>query len=376
MSGKQQNATFTPRQKVAIAAAPPAKKDALRRAYRLQSRATPKKTAQKPKKQPQPPLMTQKLRIPKPKFDLFDPMHSIPVPTMMSEGKAFPMTGKATGTFQVSDKPVVLIVGNTGLSGTVGYLRITETDYTMPSSSSSEKLFNVPVLDHNHEMGGPSAGRAMKLGVSVCNTSNAYKRGGAVYYLNSSQRLPGYNLPPGTGSYSMEQVVDSVIAHPSTKRTSGAELGAPKQLISHPVDNTAYHTYSPWQGNLDRSAFLLHHANPTNVFGPSSGEQQGSSSDGLAENHTTAELQRPMTTIVYIFMPTGDVQDYSVTIRAAFYTRWPLHSAPGQAMKNTPTAPPHVINRHVDIAEQTANDEKPLDGPKPDYSHSGDGGYM
>jgi len=215
--------------------------------------------------------------------------------------------------------------------------------------------------------------------LSVCNTSNSYKRGGAVYYLNSSQRLPGYEFPAGSGFYSMEQIVDSVIAHPSTKRTSGAELSAPKQLISHPVDNTAYHTYSPWQGTLDRSAFLLHHVTTSNVLAASSGQQQGSSTDGNAESHTTTEMQRPMTTMVYVFMPTGgpgDVQDYSVTIRASFYTRWPLHTAPGQAMKNTPTAPPHVINNHVDHAERTANDEKPVDGPKPDYPHSGNGGYM
>jgi len=63
-----------------------------------------------------------------------------------------------------------------------------------------------------------------------------------------------------------------------------------------------------------------------------------------------------MSVIAFIFDPATDPQDYSVTVRASYYTRWPLTSVPGQSMRNIPTADAKIINLVRDHAESTAND--------------------
>jgi hypothetical protein len=63
-----------------------------------------------------------------------------------------------------------------------------------------------------------------------------------------------------------------------------------------------------------------------------------------------------MSIVAYIFDPVADRQDYSVTIRAAMYTRWPLTSVPGQSMKHMPTSTAAHINAVHTHNEETAND--------------------
>merc|ERR1711964_258984 len=63
-----------------------------------------------------------------------------------------------------------------------------------------------------------------------------------------------------------------------------------------------------------------------------------------------------MSVIAYVFDQVADPQDYSVTVRASFYTRWPLTTVPGQSMKPIPTASPKIVNHVRDQAESYANE--------------------
>jgi hypothetical protein len=258
---------------------------------------------------------------------------------MSSEGKALPLTSLTTEDFIVHDRPVLLICSNTGVSGTVGYLVTLNPDYSFPTGTYPV-VITLPTLAQSSSQGGASAGRAMKLSVSVINASNSLKRGGRVTYINSSQRLPGYTSP-STGNYDFSNVVSAIKTSPYRRRISGDVLASPKQLTSYPVDTSAYSRYSLWQGTLDADGFLQH------VM---------TASDILSIPSTLESNQRPMSLIAYVFEPVTDEQAYSVTIRGSFYTRWPLTSVPGQSMRPTPTAPPAVINSHTDQAEHTAND--------------------
>jgi hypothetical protein len=111
--------------------------------------------------------------------------------------------------------------------------------------------------------------------------------------------------------------------------------GKSTQLIGYPIDTIAYSSFNAFHGTLDWTEFrhFIFGASPSNAVFP-----------------------RSMSVVAYIFDPVKEPQDYSVTIRASFYTRWPLTSVPGQSMRNMPTADASLINRARDHAEATAND--------------------
>jgi hypothetical protein len=194
-------------------------------------------------------------------------------------------------------------------------------------------VFTIPTLAAPDSENGASAVRASKLSVTVTNCTNALKRGGRVTYLNSSQRLPERATNTALRYLPIMQGVKS---SPMRRRITGDMLGQSKQLIAYPVDATAYDAFSPHHGTLTVSEFASY------LF-------RASVTD--ANPHT-----RPMSIIVYIFDPVSDPQDYSVTIRASYYTRWPLTTVPGQSMSMMPTADSKVINNVRDHAESTAND--------------------
>jgi hypothetical protein len=150
--------------------------------------------------------------------------------------------------------------------------------------------------------------------------------------MNSSQRLPARTCDAATDYIN---IVNGIKASPYRRRINGDELVHPKHLIGFSVDNVNYTKFDAHHGTLTANEFFKH------ILGASACDEPS---------------PRPMSVVAFIFDPVVDAQDYSVTIRASYYTRWPLTSVPGQSMRNIPTASASIINHVRDHAENTGND--------------------
>lgn len=265
--------------------------------------------------------------------NFLDPMHPMAAPTVTSDGKALALTGLESVDFRVDAVDyTVLLATNTGNSGTVA--TVFQVGYDGSFRSGSMKTLTIPTLAAaGNEPGGATSSRAMKLSVTVVNCSNALKRGGRVTYLNSSQRLPTMRDDATT---EFIDLIEGIKACPYRRRINGTDLATPKQLIAFPVDGARYRTFEPHQGTLQHIPFFKH----IMAAGPVITDPQS----------------RPMSSIAFIFDPVAEPQDYSVTVRASFYTRWPLTTVPGQKMQSMPTADPKLVNQVHDHAENAANE--------------------
>lgn len=148
---KGANNAFTPAQVRAIRAAPPAEKEKLRKLYRSQAaakkvgpprvqRTITKVTQQQPRRRP---MVKASVPMSARVTNIYNPMNPHPVPTVTSEGKAFPMTALVSDDFTVGTNPTLLICANNGVSATVGFLIELNTDYSWPSEAT-EKMLTLP----------------------------------------------------------------------------------------------------------------------------------------------------------------------------------------------------------------------------------------
>jgi len=273
--------------------------------------------------------------------NVMDPLHSASVPAVLSSGNSLPHTSLVSTDFQVDTaNRRLLVITNTGNSGTVGFIyKLNPNGFQIGEPTP----LTIPTLSVPDFQGGASAGRAMKCSVSVVNCTNALKRAGRVTYINSSQRLPG---PGGTSEASdYDPVMEGIKSSPYRRRIMGDTLATAKQLVSYPIDIPAYERYEPWRGTVDVAEFQRH-AMAASV---------ANAMPGIASLN-----QRPMSVIAFVFDPVSDEQEYSVTIRASFYTRWPLTTVPGQTMRPASTAHPAVINAIINKAEAAAHDLMPV----------------
>jgi hypothetical protein len=330
------DAKFTPKQQRALKRAKTAaERESLKKLYLSQKAAASAggQPASKPKaKAPGPGKGTARRHLP---FFL-DPMCPHPVPSLASDGKALDYTGLASSDFQVDTvNQTLLIVTNIGNSGSVAYTVKVNADGQ--AITGSPQVHTIPTLALSAKAGGPSATRAMKLSVSVVNCSNNYKVGGRVTYINSSQRLPP-RMSSALTEYA--SILSGIKTSPYRKRINGKELMEPKQLIAYPVDNTEYSMFREFAGTLDVDGFLTHVC-----------------TGGDGQTTLDADVNpRSMSICAWVFEPASDVQDYSFTVRASYYSRWPLSSVPGQSMRPVPTAPAGIINHVRDVAESHASE--------------------
>lgn len=323
---------LTSKQAAQVAKAPAPQKAVVRANFKAQN-ASPAAPAKKVQMTPAKPRRMQvantvkKVKVP----NFLDPLSAMASPSVTSDGKALPHTGLVSGDFVVgtTDRSM-LVVTNTGHSGTVAILVNVDS---AGAPTEGGQLFTIPTLAVSDSEGGASASRAMKFSVSVVNCSNALKRGGRVTYLNSSQRLPSTYTATGTRDYN--PVIEAIKSSPYRKRITGDVLGTATHLIGFPVDNTVYNAFSAHHGTLTSEEFWKYVTGASSGFEPS---------------------PRPMSIIAFVFDPAGDAQDYSVTVRSSYYTRWPLTSVPGQSMRAMPTADARLINHVRDQAEAKAND--------------------
>jgi hypothetical protein len=343
---------LTPHQKQRVAEAPASTRAAMRTAFNAQNAGNTKPAAPALRPQPKitagnaarrsggapqrPSAPAKAVRIP----NFLDPMSSMPVPSVTSDGMALPHTSLVSDDFKVGTvNTKVLVVSNVGNAGTVGIIYEVTPSGFLVAPAAEQTLLTIPTVSAADDAGGPSAGRAMKFSVSVVNCTNALKRGGRVTYLNSSQRLP--TLGGTSVQWDLSPIINGIKSSPYRRRTMGDNLVAPKHLIGFPVDASSYARFNNWRGTLSTEEFNQH------TLGASAVNPIG---DALGIS------QRPMSVVAFIFDPTVDEQDYSVTIRASYYTRWPLDSVPGQSMKTIPTAPAAIINHISKEAEANAND--------------------
>lgn len=346
---------LTAKQQRRLAAAPPAQKAALRATF-TQQNVQPKPRPAQPKAAPKRTIaaVPKKMMMP---FSM-NPMHPSPMPSITSDGRSLPYTGLVSDDFQVHGKRTLLITTNLGDTGTVGCLlhllsddTVLESQITPTPDTAHVRMLTIPTLSMNSTQGGPTSSRAMKYSTSVVNCSAAFHRAGRVTYLNTSQRLPGIGKVYDSSNVArldFSSIVNAVKTSPYRRRITGATLGEPKQIIGHASDVTMYSNYRPFQGSYTPEEFLMH------VVVPGDGLMPGNTWHG--PGYDTTWDKRPMSTTVYIFEPTEHAQDYSVTARGSFYTRWPLTSVPGQSMTNSPTAPAPLVNKTHDHAENTANE--------------------
>jgi len=285
-----------------------------------------------PKRNAGQPRLPRIPRVP----NFLNPLSPHPVPSVLSDGMALPHTSLVSDDFQIGAvNSKILVVSNCGNAGTVGYIY----EVTPTGGFVGVLPLTIPTVSASDRAGGPSAGRAMKFSCSVINCTNALKRGGRVTYINSSQRLPA--MAGTTIHWDLLPLLSGIKSSPYRRRIMGETLVEPKQLIGFPVDSSAYARFGNWRGTLTMEEFNQH------TLGASDSNPIG---DPLALS------QRPMSVVAFLFDPVTDLQDYSVTIRASYYTRWPLTSVPGQSMKSIPTAPAAVINHVNDHVEASAND--------------------
>lgn len=268
----------------------------------------------------------QKTKMSAPR-DIFDPRNPHLVPTIVSEGLAFPMVGSTVQAVNAGTAArTLLAVANTGVAGTVlSYL----TNNTTPGLGVN----TIPLLANGSDAGGPTSARAMKSGVTIVNRTKLLDQGGQLAVLTASQRVSLPAAPSAMTQAQWNTFLDSIVAHPRSKLYSGSDFQKSKTFINYPLDQSDYIGYQGFHGTLTVDEFWSHIA-----VWPSSGHEQ-----------------RPMSTIFIVMETPSATNAYEVKTRSAFYTRWPLDSVPGQAHRPVPVANASVVNQHRDHAEATAH---------------------
>jgi hypothetical protein len=238
------------------------------------------------------------------------------IPVAAFQAKALPYTGMVRSELTVTTSyRKLVILTNSGVSGTVGYIR-------EKAAGAAPVILTIPTLSLSDTAGGPTSGRAMKLGFSVVNNTPDLTAGGRVYYLNSDQRtLLGSSLSTLSDA-NFDVICNKLMAHPDCISMSGKSLQKTTHFFSHVVDSVDYERFGEWVGTETADEFGAHVC----VW-----------SGGVPST-------RPMSTLYLLFdEPAGD-QSYTLSVRAAFYNRWPLDSLGGQLMRPVPLAPQLAIS--------------------------------
>lgn len=333
---------LTRKQTAAVARASPKQRAALKRMYELQNAQS---KAQVPRAPPPAPKRAARRAAPAPQnprnkqavcMNFMDPLCPLPTPTTMTAGKALPHSALSSHSFTVpADRTGILLALQSPGTSTVGFHALLDSNWLVVAGT--EQLYDLPTLIYPASSGGgPSASRAMRLSCSVVNTTNAVNRGGAVTYINSAQRLP----PIGT-SWDFSHVVQGILESPYRKVTTGDLLlgtpAHPNKLISYPTDMPLYNSFEEHEGSVSQSNFLrrlaMHVTYNTTLL---------------------TSLPRAMSIIAWVFDPPPVENTYRITMRASFYTRWPLESVPGYHMKPIPTVDAATYNHVVDHVEEHA----------------------
>lgn len=250
------------------------------------------------------------------------PLHPGLIPSLVHQGQAFPIHGMSEYEATVGAAGRwALFFTNTGRSGTIG----TALSWAKTGGSSpaiNQRMFTLPLLASADDAGGPTSARAMKIGVDVLTNTQVLNRGGAIYVLNSDQRILFPNAPSVMTSTEWNTFWDSVTSHPRRNKLDLCHFDPAQHYYGHVVDDPAYNNFDEFHGTYSLDEFLKH--------------------VGLWPG--TSPLDRPMSTIIILIDAPATTQVVSFTARASLYTRWTLNTVPGQAQKDIPTASSETLN--------------------------------
>lgn len=301
-------------------------------APKAKARPAPKK----PKSQPPPQQLPRKKKAQKPAATssirgIFNPHNRLPVPTLVSEGSAFHASGVMRNEVtQAIGTRFMIVCSSTGHSGTPGSI-------VFPAVPTVG-IRTIPTLALGGTAGGPTSGRAMKAGVTIVNSTAALNRGGRVYVLNSNQRVELPAAPSAMIPADWDTMMNEIVAHPKTRALSGSHFAEPKTLVCHPTDQADYLNYGEWYGGITVDNFWSH----------------------ISIWPGVVSQRRPMSAVYIVFEGPAAVQDYTVSWRAHYYTRWPLDSILGQSQKFVPTKDAKTLNDGRDHAEASGSALHPL----------------
>jgi len=311
--------TLSAKQQAALARSSGPDKHRLRAEFHAQKGAVHVSKAQKSVRSARPkPGKVDKLPS---AGDIFDPTNGLLVPTIASEGLAFPVMDKAIGNITVdTGATCILILNNPGNCGTI----MTQIDVDS-SNIVSRSAYTCP-----HFSGTPATYcRAMKAAVSMVNTTKLLDQGGRVYMLHLNQRL---TLPAEFTAMTGEEwksTASEIKSNPDARPFSGAEFVHEKRFVSHPSNQTNYLKYREWGSVLTASAHSQFWTTAT----------------------TAPEKDRSMSTIIIVITDPPANQTYAIAAYGAWYARYPLTSLVSRAQVHVPTASPALVNAQRDKAE-------------------------
>jgi hypothetical protein len=240
------------------------------------------------------------------------------IPVTRSIGTAVPITGlirlplKVDNDVSDTNKSQLIMVSNPGDMGTV-MVRLLQTKDGLPNGVDS---FALPLLTKGPEFGGPTSARPMKAGITLVNTTANLNRGGVVYVLNTDQRVLVPTDLEDLNDVQTEGLFETIRSHPDTVAYSADHFSEAKEFHCHVVGINSYEAFNAFLGSGGSKSFQKH------LLSVSGG----------------AKAPRPMSTIFVIFDRTNFSQDYMASVRASFYTRWPLDTLGGQVAREIPVA--------------------------------------
>lgn len=262
--------------------------------------------------------------------NIFSTLHPMPTPVAQACGTALPFSGVSRFDFNQSTDRTIIFAANTGTSAMTS-LRVTL------GGTPGLTLSNIPVINASDSTGGPTSGKAMKLSLDLVNSTSLLNMGGRVTVLNARQRVLLPAAPASMSSAQWNLFIADVRNHPDARSYGGADFREPKMFLAHPVDD-GYNEFEEWLGTTNADRYCDHFA----VWSGS------------------VPQKRRMSTIIMVFESPPSTQEYTVSIRSSYYTRWPLSSVPGQTQRQVPTAPLTVINAHAISAESMGSDAVPV----------------
>lgn len=251
------------------------------------------------------------------------------IPTLTHQGRAFPYTGVVRADITVGVLDTVLIAAtNVGIAGTVFSFAI--------ANGAGAPVFTtatIPTISAADFAGGPTSARAMKFSMGLTCTTPLLSRGGRVSVLNGQSRLR-VDLPPSTMTAAVfAAVIASVRGMPNTQIYDNTHFGETREMSGSIVDSVTYEDFEEFVGTETTDEFWEH----------------------IAVWPGSIRRDRPMSTAWIVLSPPAFQQTYTISVKAAFYTRWGLATVPGQSQIDIPTAPATIVNRIQALAHTMAD---------------------
>jgi len=267
----------------------------------------------------------------------------------------------------------MVLITNPGNSGMIGTMvkwstGITSSGVTVSSGGPKWSSLVVPTLAGNAlEGGGPTAGRAMKASVSILNSTPTRLIGGTVLTLNATQRIVWPKAGWSMADLTVEQANEAftqIENQAQTRLQTGEFFKTAKGLRCHAANDVDYTGFRPFNhtiGGDDLDAGATGNTTDQNkALGDinrflevvSTATPYSTTPEVTLGYPAFHELQRrAMSTICVLFESPTEPQNYTITARGTYYTRWPMEHVLGQSHPPIPTCPPGRLSQIKDTAE-------------------------